>query len=163
MPDTRLSPRSTPVEIAAEILSMIPNCPRTLDGSPSAADRRQRWKEIEQHTDHLTALKMRMVGLFGEQRGWRRARRHFNAIKLARRGRGYALLDDWPHCYADHAYFYLKDRQPVGVVAHPYDISAEEPRGVHEWAAREGLKASFPDFPSWWYPGRTSLVLFERA
>ena len=30
------------------------------------------------------------------------------------------------------------------------------------WAAAQGLRASFPDdFPSWWFPGWTTLVLYE--
>jgi hypothetical protein len=72
------------------------------------------------------------------------------------------LADDFPYPFADHGYFYrADDGRPAALAVHLYDA---EPEKVTTWAAEHGLQATFPtDFPSWWYPGWTTLVVYQRA
>jgi len=54
----------------------------------------------------------------------------------------------------------LRDRRAAAVVGHLYEPL---PEGIETWAQANGLKASFlEDFPSWYYPGWTKLVLIEK-
>jgi hypothetical protein len=48
------------------------------------------------------------------------------------------------------------------VVAHPYDADDAVRAEMQAWAAEHGLVLSFPDFPSWWFPGWTTAVEFAR-
>lgn len=112
----------------------------------------------------LNAVRQRLAVLFGEHHGWRLSRSNFSPSVLARRGlsngRGYHV-DPWPRELVDHGYFYRKDRKAAAVAAHLYGIFDHAKRQDTEaTAALHGLQVTWPDdFPSWWLPGRTTLVL----
>jgi hypothetical protein len=63
----------------------------------------------------------------------------------------------------DHAYFYRVNGRPVAIVAHPYMHDPGVRSECEHWAHDNGVLISFPtDFPSWWYPGHSTLVLYTQ-
>jgi hypothetical protein len=101
---------------------------------------------------------------FGARRGWiwqtgSRAK-YFDVYGL----RGLGLRkesDDREHPYPDHSYYY-RDAQnkPAALVFHPYEhFKEKEFRLWQTYCDARGLALELPtDFPSWHYPGRTTLV-----
>lgn len=62
--------------------------------------------------------------------------------------------------YMDHPYFY-KDHEgrAAAIIAHSYDMPGIKP-GAEKFAELKGLIISYPDFPSWWYPGWTQIIQY---
>lgn len=115
---------------------------------------------------------------FGRRRGWLLAQRGFGIKTLAARkvwttvSEGFGYFRD--HEYAidgteagdyyrciDHSYCYRdKNRRAIAMAVHLYDL---EKKKIEKFAAKYNLVAEFPeDFPSWWYPGHTHLIVFRR-
>ena len=116
----------------------------------------------------LQATRQRLAVLFGERHGWHLSKSAFSPSVLARRGlfngRGYHV-DPWPHELVDHGYFYRKDRKAAAVAAHLYgDFDAAKRQDTEATAALYGLRVTWPeDFPSWYLPGRTTLIVCTPA
>ena len=112
----------------------------------------------------LTAARQRLAVLFGERHGWHLSKSDFSPAMLARgglfNGRGYHV-DPWPRDLVDHGYFYRKDQKAAAVAAHLYGIFVHaKRRDTEATAALHGLRVIWPDdFPSWYLPGRTTLVV----
>ena len=112
----------------------------------------------------LQATRQRLALLFGERHGWQPTGSGFSPSVLARRGlfngRGYHV-DPWPRELVDHGYFYRKDRKAAAVAAHLYgDFDAAKRKDTEATAALYGLRVTWPeDFPSWYLPGRTTLIV----
>jgi hypothetical protein len=110
------------------------------------------------------ATRQRLAVLFGERHGWHLTRSDFSPSVLARRGlfngRGYHV-DPWPRALVDHGYFYRKDRKAATVAAHLYgNFDAAKRQDTESTAALYGLRVTWPeDFPSWYLPGRTTLIV----
>lgn len=113
----------------------------------------------------LRTLQQRLAVLFGATRGWTLSRSDFTAAVLARRGlfdgRG-TCADPWPRELIDHPFYYRKDRMASAVAAHLYGtFDATKRQNIAALAELKGLRATWPeDFPSWWLPGRTTLVVY---
>ena len=113
---------------------------------------------------NLQATRQRLAVLFGERHGWHLSKSAFSPSVLARRGlfngRGYHV-DPWPHELVDHGYFYRKDRMAAAVAAHLYGtFDAAKRQDTEATAALYGLRVTWPeDFPSWYLPGRTTLII----
>ena len=124
----------------------------------------KRYPRIHALQQDLQATRQRLAVLFGERHGWRLSRSGFSPSVLARRGlfngRGYHV-DPWPHELADHGYFYRKDRKAAAVAAHLYGtFDAAKRQDTEATAALCGLRMTWPeDFPSWYLPGRTTLMV----
>ena len=116
----------------------------------------------------LQATRQRLAVLFGERHGRHLSKSAFSPSVLARRGlfngRGYHV-DPWPHELVDHGYFYRKDRKAAAVAAHLYgDFDAAKRKDTEATAALYGLRVTWPeDFPSWYLPGRTTLIVCTPA
>ena len=112
----------------------------------------------------LQATRQRLAVLFGERHGWHLSKSAFSPSVLARgglfNGRGYHV-DPWPHELVDHGYFYRKDRMAAAVAAHLYgNFDAAKRQDTEATAALYGLRVTWPeDFPSWYLPGRTTLIV----
>ena len=112
----------------------------------------------------LQATRQRLAVLFGERHGWHLSKSAFSPSVLARHGlfngRG-NHVDPWPRELVDHGYFYCKDRKAAAVAAHLYgDFDAAKRHHTEATAALYGLRVTWPeDFPSWYLPGRTTLIV----
>lgn len=110
----------------------------------------------------LRWLKDRLAVEFDRRHGWRMTRSLFRPSVLARRGtrNGYCdFTDRWR--FTDHTYSYKIGHYAAGIATHPYDVDDRFRYDARRWAEPRGLRVEFPtDFPSWWYPGRTTLVVF---
>jgi hypothetical protein len=63
---------------------------------------------------------------------------------------------DHPYCYRDQG----KPHRAAALVVHLDNFDKDR---IKEFAARHGVIAEFPtDFPSWWYPGSTRMVVYRR-
>ena len=124
--------------------------------------------KIEKLQRRLNASQRRLAVLFGQSRGWRLSRSAFSPTVLARNGlfdgRGYHF-EYWPRELVDHGYFYRKNRLAIGVASHLYgDFHDAKRKEIEAFAAHHGLKAEWPeDFPSWWVPGSTRLVVYTAS
>ena len=111
----------------------------------------------------LRATRQRLAVLFGERHGWRLSKSDFSHSVLARRGlfNGRGYHDPWPRELVDHGYFYRKDRKAAAVAAHLYGtFDAAKRQDTEATAALYGLRVTWPeDFPSWYLPGRTTLIV----
>jgi hypothetical protein len=112
----------------------------------------------------MRSLQAGLAEEFGRLRGWRLDRVGFSLATLARNG--VSGSQHWPeehdHAFLDHLRFYRQGRRARAIVSQPYN-GAVRRDAIMTWAARRGLRASFPSFPSWWFPGETTLVVYEPA
>jgi len=97
---------------------------------------------------------------YGARRGWICVDEPFSLRALACVSE---VAEEWPIEFTDHRSFWEKAGRPVAVCAHLYGCDQTKREAARVWASRHGLRAAFPvDFPSWWYPGRTTLIEFTR-
>ena len=147
---------TSPDEIAA-LASAVTDCQQKFC---DAKDQRQ----SDAMYQDLRATRQRLAMLFGERHGWRLSKSDFSPSVLARRGlfngRGYHV-DPWPRELVDHGYFYRKDRKAAAVAAHLYgNFDAAKRQDTMATAALYGLCVTWlEDFPSWYLPGRTTLIV----
>lgn len=138
---------------------------------PDSVEMRRSIRELERRQ---TDLQRGLAEEFGRRHGWRLLRRcRFQLGQLARRSNHVTKQEAWQPVYGkwpltDHAYYYREIERPwrpAAIAAHVYD-GAYEPRQeeIAAFAAEHGLSARVVDgFPSWWFPGRTVLVLYTPA
>jgi len=119
----------------------------------------------------LTAHRDAVMEAYGAERGWTRSKAQFLPSTLAKGAmhnggrRVDAASREMPWNLMDHVYYWKQGRRPAAIVAHPYGCNTGEKRAeAQAWAARHGLRLTFPtDFPSWRFPGWTTLVEITRA
>lgn len=99
-----------------------------------------------------------LIRMFAKQNGWKESRSRFSADCLARHNTHGRYVSDLPHTYFDHSYFFRdSDGRASAIVAHLYNCDMDD---VRKYAESVNLSVDFPDFPSWWYPGATTLVVY---
>ena len=116
--------------------------------------------------DAIPLLKHALAVRFAEERGLKLAGRPFGPSTLARRSTRRPLrnLDTWPARFMDHGYYYRdRKKRATAAVAHLYaDYAAFDFGPIFAFAEKVGLQVSLPTtFPSWWYPRRTTLVVYS--
>lgn len=120
----------------------------------SHAARRERQNRIEGHQQAIW-------NSYSACRGWSKAPKQFPLSALARMR---IADEDWKREFTDHRSFWTLDGRPYAVAAHLYGCDDHVREAAEAWAASRGLRAAFPDdFPSWWYPGRTTLIEITSA
>jgi len=96
--------------------------------------------------------------LFAHSRGWIVAQTWFDVRRLGRapdcRGLDFGRVIDHAECFR----FPVRPWLPAAVVSHTYVPVAQ----AAKYAEAHGLAFEALDFPSWYYPGGTSAVLFTR-
>lgn len=111
-----------------------------------------------------------MADLFAERHGLRRTRKIFSLRVLAERKvhagnrhedhRDFALTlrgSFTGSSMIDHPYYFRdEDNRAAALAVHLYGV----PDGIEEAAEEAGLDVSFPNFPTWWCPGGTQLVVY---
>jgi hypothetical protein len=116
-------------------------------------------------------MERRMAIDFGAARGWTLSRTTFGLRTLAEGkqhdgGQRYMIdghnrnpeIGMFHTCF-DHPYFYRRHRKAAAVAAHLYGMPNCR-RECETLAATFGLLFEVPDFPSWWNPGATTLVVY---
>jgi hypothetical protein len=131
----------------------------------SAAGRRAKMPQREMLPiyEAENAIKQEMAARFGRLHGWRYTPSRFPLPCLIKgtRNNGKAHHVPYPWEYFDHRdHFLHRDGGAVAVAAHLYTPSSETMAEAQEWGASQGLVVAQPDFPSWYYPGRTRLVVW---
>jgi hypothetical protein len=141
-----------PDDLAQRLLALMTPIP---DKGPGAEARRILEQNAIQH--HLAVE-------FGRRHGWTLSAKDFTIQCLARRGH------HDPHGFfqgntdaLDHPYFYRAKGHATAIAAHLYRGAGDTREDqITAWAAAHDLAASFPtDFPSWWFPGWTRLVVYQ--
>ena len=99
---------------------------------------------------------------FGERNGWRLSKQYFALSELATLGTEEDIRRTYRLRYLDHPCYFREGQRPAAIAAHLYKgrSSNEE---IAAFAARLGIVAeAIADFPSWYYPSATRLVLYRR-
>jgi len=155
------APHIQPADLHGDAVAALANAVTEFQEKLRDAKRYPRSNALQQD---LHATRQRLAVVFGERHGWHLSRSDFSPSVLARRGlfngRGYNV-DPWPRALVDHGYFYRKDRKAAAVAAHLYGtFDAAKRQDTEDTAALYGLRVNWPeDFPSWYLPGRTTLVV----
>jgi hypothetical protein len=140
----------------------------------------QEWKATRDWRCRLTAQRefdmeraaqLRLAIDFGAARGWKLTNSDFGLRTLAEGkqhdGRQrYSMFGrhtnpsagDY-HYNFDHPYYYRRDRKAAAIAAHLYNYPNNR-AACEKLAAEFGLEFEVPDFPSWWNPGATTLVVY---
>lgn len=149
-------PREPPDVLAQGILDQFAR----LDAMPADTPRDRRFQQ--QVGLEISRLRYCLAIDFGLRRGWTLSRTDFAPSVLAK-GKlhgGWQTPEEW-WSFTDHTYWYRRDRRAVAVATHPYTVTPCYRAEAGLWAETKGLTIDYPgDFPSWWVPGRTTLVLF---
>jgi hypothetical protein len=113
-------------------------------------------------------IKLLLAEEFGHRHDWNLSRRWFGWGQLARRSVMRTRQEEWdstpqPHEVADHCYYFRKDKRPAALAVHLYNWPAEYCQAsVAAVCSKHGLAArEVTNFPSWWYPGVTHLIVYE--
>jgi hypothetical protein len=155
------------------MVSTMKNSQHWRDCDPDAEEFRgiapMRLAEMIREEPANRTFQKRLAFVFGEMHGWRLSPSPFGLVTLARgkthsgrrgvdEGRGW-----WSGTIArafDHAQWYRRDRKAAAITAHLYEVSSEEQAYCRSVAAAYDLSFDMPDFPSWWNPGATTLVMY---
>lgn len=115
------------------------------------------------------AVQNELAAEYGHRRGWLHSTRDYSVRALIE-GKVHARINwDLPRIKLplfDHPYFYRDARRrAIALVSHVYTRLTDEAKTeALKQAETMGLTVEFPDdFPSWWSPGRTALVVYRRA
>jgi hypothetical protein len=155
------APHMQPADLHGDEVAALANAVTEFQEKLRDAKRYPRSNGLQQD---LHATRQRLAVVFGERHCWHLSRSDFSPSVLARgglfNGRGY-YVDPWPRDLVDHGYFYRKDRKAAAVAAHLYGtFDAAKRQDTEDTAALYGLRVNWPeDFPSWYLPGRTTLVV----
>lgn len=113
-------------------------------------------------------IKLMLAEEFGRRNGWNLSKRWFSWGQLSRRSPQRTLKEEsdglpHPHEVADHRYFFRRDKRPAALAVHLYGWPDPHCQAsVADVCTKYGLVArEVTDFPSWWYPGVTHLVVYE--
>jgi hypothetical protein len=116
--------------------------------------------------EEICRLRSLLIDIFAQQHGWRHSQAWFTPSMLARGGVCYSPWrsgPDWSGEFIDHSYcFRTPDRRAAGFATNPYGLqwTVTHP-AIQAFCEHYRLSAAIPrDFPSWWYPGRTTLIVF---
>ena len=130
-----------------------------LSGMPDTtpADRLHR-----RHVDRdISRLQYSLAIDFGLSRGWTLTMADFSPATLANRKAHGGCNDHGCWDFVDHTFWYRQGRHATAVATHPYAVDDRYRTEAARWAGVRNLSITYPaDFPSWWLPGRTTLVLF---
>lgn len=110
-----------------------------------------------------------LIDAFAARHGWRRSRAWFTPGMLAKGGVQYNPWrnePDWSGEFIDHSFcFRSSDGRAAAFATNPYGLGwKEDDPAIRAFCERHRLRVRIPDdFPSWWYPGRTTLIVFTAA
>jgi hypothetical protein len=153
--------------IIAEMKGAL-NAPQR-DADATQQRRLQQKQRAARHRQYV--IERRLALDFGTARGWTLSPSPFGLITLGRgkqhaggrrddEGNGY-FRGDIAHCF-DHPFWYRRGRNVAAIATHLYAWPHVRPQ-CQMVANRFGLAVEAPDFPSWYSPGGTTLVVYSAA
>jgi hypothetical protein len=110
------------------------------------------------------AMQEHLIDAFCSQYGWRRARARsdLNRLWLGPSWDWSIVPWDGGHLF-DHTYYFRRPTERAYAIAsHPYDVNESYKLEAAALANKYGLIVEYPDFPSWWRPPATTLVVWTR-
>lgn len=140
---------------AAEIRTLIENAPD---------DRRQRAIAMRRAAE----LRAELRSEFARRNGWRVTGKEFNPGQLARGSNLTTRAEDRDHRWRsdpvlDHM-TYMREPgwhgRPVAIVSQPYNHVTHDL--IDDFCNAWGLGCRIGGFPSWYFPGKTLLLVFTR-
>lgn len=111
----------------------------------------------------ICALRLGLAKMFAADHNWKLSPSPFDIHVLAKQG-VWGMRQMERSIHIDHAYYFrTSDRRAAGLAVHLYDnINTHKQQEIRQWAGKNKLNAEYPtDFPSWWVPGSTTLVLYR--
>jgi hypothetical protein len=118
------------------------------------------------------AAQYRLAADFGAARGWQLTDAEFTLRTMAegkqhdgrRCWRTFDRCGSNPnagdfHDNFDHPYYYRNNRKAAAIAAHLYNYPVNR-SACERIATTFGFQLQMPDFPSWWNPGATTLVVY---
>jgi hypothetical protein len=134
-------------------------------------ERLRLYREERRAASRRDAMQRQLELEFGAAHGWKLSATTFGLVTLAlgkRHGGSRSYDEDqgngyWRgdlHASFDHPYYYRRDGKAAAIVAHLYGWPKVR-AGCEATAAHYGLSFEVPDFPSWWNPGGTKLVVYR--
>jgi hypothetical protein len=151
---------STATETIMEVEAVVERLKALRKALFYSRDEQANWRR-----DEIRSITRELAMEFGRRHGWQLCHSEFTLACLAKRGGingGWrAQVLDWSAL--DHPYYFRDGRRAAAIAAHLYSNNwAEQMPKLSAWAECYGLRASFPtDFPSWYYPDGTKLVVYE--
>lgn len=136
-----------------------PGTPLSDEDVVATADELRRLLPIKGTADLTVQLKAQLAAEFGRRRGWVLKEDAYGAQHLFGKRPQWGKRD-FPPCM-DHPCGFRQGRQPMAIVSQPYP-SPGHILAMQEWADSRRLVLTIPNYPSWWYPGWTSLCVFTR-
>jgi len=136
----------------AELVTQIERLIGQSEGSKQQFKKERLHSQIQDLTRHAAAE-------FGRLHRWHLSAQLFPLSELATCSADIQITRQ----LFDHAYYYRDSGgRPVAIAVHLYDWPDVGP-DVEMFCEKAGLRYDAPaDYPSWWYPGWTQLVIYTR-
>ena len=154
-----------PWKLADELLSLMKTITELNVAQKSLELMSQAWRtsirEERRAQDRHNAVQSTLAEAFGTLFGWRRSPSSFSLACLARGGHHDGSYHVISSTLLDHPFYYrFPTRNAAAIAAHLYGWPRVEAE-CRQLAERERCAIrAVTDFPSWWYPGSTTLVLW---
>ena len=157
----------TPNEVAERLRALLDAGPPAAPPCETADAAARREQAAGLHAHEVTLLRHWLATDFAAARGWTATTAPMAVKELARRSNGgswHRPAREWLEALVNPTFYRDAGRRAAGAVGHPpADAVTAGREHIEAWAAERDLVASFPAFPSWTFPGRTTLVVFEPA
>lgn len=138
------------------------------------ADELKEMQEMRVPYERQIVVEIKLAKLFAERMGWQWTQRSFDVGDMCRvpsleRSQFYSDYHEFHYHGFDHSWFYRakainsRHSYPVAIVAHPYDFNKTGRADCEELVRRQPrlMFTHVTDFPSWWLPGYTELLVWQ--
>ena len=155
----------TPDEVAERLRALLDAGPPAVPPRETANAAAARAQDTAGREHEIALLRYWLATDFAAARGWTATTGPLAVRELARRSNGgswHRPAREWLEALVNPTFYRDAGRRAAGAVGHPpADLVTAGREHIEAWAAERDLVATFPDFPSWTFPGRTTLVVFE--
>lgn len=119
--------------------------------------KKNHWRRPSTFYYEIKEIRKELAIRFGKINNWKLTEKGFKMDEIARMEHIPNSIKFFTGDYVDHCYWYINhENRPAAVVAHLYTV----PKDINQHALKNGLQVTFPNFPSWHVPNRSTLVLY---